>query len=55
VTDTDTDTEFSATAQKRLRKLEEMMLDRGYVRDQHGFWILPGAEGWLAIKQRTED
>src|SRR6476659_1275607 len=33
-----TDEEFSDDDLIRLRKLEKLLLDRGYVRDKHGFW-----------------
>jgi hypothetical protein len=41
---TDDDIEFDEADHARLQRLEAMMLDRGYRRDQRGFWVLPGAE-----------
>jgi hypothetical protein len=36
--------EFDEADRAALRQLEAMMQDRGYRRDQRGFWVLPGAE-----------
>jgi hypothetical protein len=33
----------SACDRARLRKLEKFMQGRGYERDRHGFWSLPGS------------
>ena len=41
---TDDDIEFDEADLARLQRLEAMMQDRGYRRDQRGFWVLPGAE-----------
>ena len=49
-TDWDTD-EPDAADREWLRGLEQFMLDRGYVRDEHGFWVLSGTIG---IETRTD-
>ena len=37
-----TDTELDADDTRRLHLMEEMLLGRGYSRNQHGFWGAPG-------------
>ena len=37
-----TDTELTADDARRLELMEEMLRDRGYSRNQHGFWVVPG-------------
>ena len=34
-----TDTELNADDAQRLHVMEEMMRNRGYSRNQHGFWV----------------
>jgi hypothetical protein len=36
--------EFSAADRIRLRRLKQFMVDRGYVRNKYGFWVVPGLE-----------
>jgi len=36
-----TDTELDADDTRRLHLMEEMLLGRGYSRNQHGFWVAP--------------
>ena len=36
-----TDTELDADDTQRLHPMEEMLLGRGYLRNQHGFWVAP--------------
>jgi hypothetical protein len=48
--DPETD-EPTAADRARLDRLEALMLDRGYVRHPHGFWMLPGT---MATKPRAE-
>ena len=38
-----TDTELTADDARRLHLMEEMLRDRGYSRNQHGFWVAPGS------------
>jgi hypothetical protein len=47
---TDTD-ESTAADLERLRRLEQRMLDRGYLRSRYGFWVAPGTIG---IESRTD-
>ena len=49
---TDDDIEFDEADLARLQRLEAMMQDRGYRRDQRGFWVLPGAEAGATARQR---
>ena len=39
-----TDTESAADDTRRLQLMEEMLRDRGYVRNQHGFLVAPGSQ-----------
>jgi hypothetical protein len=38
-----TDTDLTADEARRLHLMEEMLRDRGYSRNQHGFWVAPGS------------
>ena len=44
--------EFSDDDLIRLRKLEKLLLDRGYVRDKHGFWT--DAASTMTAKRKVE-
>ena len=48
-----TDEEFSDDDLIRLRKLEKLLLDRGYVRDKHGFWT-DAAASTMTAKRKVE-
>ena len=37
------DLKFTAAEQARLQQMEELLTERGLVRDRHGFWIDPKA------------
>ena len=37
------DTELTVDDAQRLHLMEEMLSDRGYSRNQHGFWDAPGS------------
>ena len=37
------DTELTADDTQRLHLMEEMLRDRGYLRNQHGFLVAPGS------------
>ena len=51
-----TDTEFTADDARRLQLMEEMLRDRGYTRDQHGFWVAPGSRMAAAkVEPEPED
>jgi len=45
--------EFSDDDLIRLRKLEKLLLDRGYVRDKHGFWT-DAAASTMTAKKKVE-
>ena len=45
--------EFSDDDLIRLRKLEKLLLDRGYVRDKHGFWT-DAAASTMTAKRKVE-
>ena len=47
------DEEFSDDDLIRLRKLEKLLLDRGYVRDKHGFWT-DAAASTMTAKRKVE-
>jgi len=49
-----TDTELDADDARRLHLMEEMLLGRGYSRNQHGFWVAPGSR-MTAAKVETVD
>ena len=38
-----TDAELNVDDARRLHLMEEMLRDRGYSRNQHGFWVAPGS------------
>ena len=38
---------------QRLQLMEEMLRDRGYSRNQHGFWVAPGSR-MAAAKVESE-
>ena len=46
------DTELATDDARRLQLLEEMLRDRGYSRNQHGFWVAPGSR-MTAVKFET--
>ena len=48
-----TDEEFSDDDLIRLRKLETLLLDRGYVRNRYGFWTVAAASTMTA-KRKVE-
>jgi len=48
-----TDTELNADDARRLHLMEEMLRDRGYSRNQHGFWVAPGSP-MTAAKAESE-
>ena len=48
-----TDEEFSDDDLIRLRKLEKLLLDRGYVRNKHGFWT-DAAASTMTAKRKVE-
>ena len=48
-----TDEEFSDDDLIRLRKLETLLLDRGYVRNRQGFWI-DAAASTMTAKRKVE-
>ena len=48
-----TDTELTADDARRLELMEEMLRDRGYSRNQHGFWVAPGSP-MTAAKAESE-
>ena len=48
-----TDAEFSDDDLIRLRKLETLLLDRGYARNRHGFWT-DAAASTLTAKRKVE-
>ena len=48
-----TDTELNADDARRLHLMEEMLRDRGYSRNQHGFWVAPGSR-MTAAKAESE-
>jgi hypothetical protein len=53
--DTTDDIDFTADDLHSLRRLEAFMRSRGYRRDRHGFWRLPGEAEYLAIPDSAED
>ena len=51
-----TDTELNADDARRLHLMEEMLRDRGYSRNQHGFWVAPGSRMTAAkVETLSED
>ena len=41
---------------RRLQLMEEMLRDRGYSRNQHGFWVAPGSRMTAAkVETLSED
>jgi hypothetical protein len=46
-------TESTADDARRLHLMEEMLRDRGYSRNQHGFWVAPGSR-MTAAKAESE-
>ena len=51
-----TDTELTADDARRLQLMEEMLRDRGYSRNQHGFWVAPGSRMTAAkVETMSED
>jgi hypothetical protein len=48
-----TDEEFSDDDLIRLCKLETLLLDRGYARNRHGFWI-DAAASTMTAKRKVE-
>jgi hypothetical protein len=52
---TDADSEFSADDLEQLRRLEQFMFDRGYTRDRHGFWIVPGLAIGTGLASDVDD
>jgi hypothetical protein len=51
-----TDTELTADDTRRLQLMEEMLRDRGYSRNQHGFWVVPGSRMTAAkVETVSED
>ena len=48
-----TDTESAADDTRRLQLMEEMLRDRGYSRNQHGFLVAPGSR-MTAAKVESE-
>ena len=49
-----TDTELTADDARRLHLMEEMLRDRGYSRNQHGFWVAPGSRMTAAKVETVE-
>jgi len=47
------DTESAADDTRRLQLMEEMLRDRGYSRNQHGFLVAPGSR-MTAAKVESE-
>jgi len=47
------DTELTADDTQRLHLMEEMLRDRGYLRNQHGFLVAPGSR-MTAAKVESE-
>ena len=47
------DTELTADDTQRLHLMEEMLRDRGYLRNQHGFLVAPGSR-MAAAKVESE-
>jgi len=43
-TDAD-DPEFTAADREKMRRLEHLLREHGYVKDLRGFWVVPGAVG----------
>ena len=58
-----TDTVSTADDAQRLQLMEEMLRDRGYSRNQYGFWRAPGSRmtaakvgsEWISERLTTED
>ena len=51
-----TDIELTADDARRLQLMEEMLRDRGYSRNQHGFWVAPGSRMTAAeVETVSED
>ena len=51
-----TDTEVNVDDARRLQLMEEMLRDRGYSRNQHGFWVAPGSRMTAAkVETVSED
>ena len=51
-----TETELTADDVRRLHLMEEMLRDRGYSHNQHGFWVAPGSRMTAAkVKSESED
>ena len=50
----DDDIEFDEADRAALRRLEEIMWDRGYRRDKQGFWVMPGT-GLVVPRDTVED
>ena len=52
-----TDTELIDDDERRLQLMEEMLRDRSYSRNQHGFWVAPGSrmtsEGRDGVRRRA--
>ena len=53
--DTTDDIDFTDDDLHSLQQLEAFMRSRGYRRDRHGFWRLPGEAEYLAIPDSAED
>jgi hypothetical protein len=51
-----TDTELTDDDERRLQLMEEMLRDRSYSRNQHGFWVAPGSRMTAAkVETVSED
>ena len=50
-----TDTEFTADDVRRLHLMEEMLRDRGYSRNQHGFWVATGSRMTATKESASEN
>ena len=50
-----TDTELTADDARRLHLMEEMLRDRGYSRNQHGFWVAPGSRMTATKESASEN
>jgi hypothetical protein len=49
-----TDNEFTADYARRPHLMKEMLRDRGYSRNQHGFWVAPGSRMTAAKVETVE-
>jgi hypothetical protein len=46
---------FTAADRRRIRQMERLLLERGFLRDEHGFWFDPATRPIIEKIRKADD